>query len=887
MKNIVLVFVVAFAFCPMAMASDIAISTQAGWFSQSAADREMQEIADNVTAVSVELFTANDQDALAVWVADHTGDGASDLLIMCGQFPDTIYAPGNGQVDGSLAELFLDDGNCIVNTGDYMFYVVNGAGTNAEGGIQAMMDIAGITMWDDDTAVVVTAEGQDYTPTLVDYATDRPFHLDELEGDWYAELILAQNASGTRADPVIVTNSATGGRLGIFYQTSGQDNDPRGEVISEWINNWYLPNVAGGTPFARRPDPKDGTMHADTWISLSWTAGDFVVSHDVYLGENFDDVNDGTGDTFQGSQPSAFFVAGFPGFAYPDGLVPGTTYYWRIDEVNDADPNSPWKGNVWSFMVPPRIAYNPAPADGARFIDPDVQLSWTAGFGAKLHTVYFGDNFDDVNNAIGGPPLGITTYALDTLELEKTYYWRVDEFDAFNTYKGDVWSFTIAKEGGGIKGEYFNNMDLRGIPVLVRTDPQINFYWNPGPNPPPGVNEDSFSVRWTGEVEAAFSEPVTFITGSDDGVRLYFNGVLIIDDWTDHDRTENSSEPIELVSGHSYEIVMEGYENAGEAEWQLYWQSPSMPRQLVPQAALSPPIKAGSPNPSNGAVDVKQTQILSWSPGEAAASHQVYFGTDTEAVKNADTGSPEYKGTRNLGSESYDPGKLEWDAIYYWRVDEVNNANPESPWAGNLWSFTTANFLVVDDFEDYDVGNNEIWWSWIDGLGYASHPTLPAHPGNGTGSMVGDETTGSYMEETIVHGGGKSMPFFYDNNQQGKLKYSEVAMTLTYPRDWTENGVTTLTIWFMGDSANAAETLYVALNGNAIVTNGNPNAAQVDTWTEWNIDLQAFADQGVNLANVNTIALGLGNKKNPLAGGSGTMYFDDIRLYPPPPEPAP
>ncbi len=122
------------------------------------------------------------------------------------------------------------------------------------------------------------------------------------------------------------------------------------------------------------------------------------------------------------------------------------------------------------------------------------------------------------------------------------------------------------------------------------------------------------------------------------------------------------------------------------------------------------------------------------------------------------------------------------------------------------------------------------------------------------------------------------MPLFYDNS----VGYSEATLTLTYPRDWTENGVNTLTIWFRGNSDNAAETLYVALDGNAIVTNDNPNAAQVTTWTEWTIDLQAFADQGINLANVNTISLGLGNKNNPLAGGSGTMYFDDIRLYPPP-----
>jgi len=620
---------------------------------------------------------------------------------------------------------------------------------------------------------------------------------------------------------------------------------------------------------------------------MSWSAGDFTVSHDVYMGDNFDDVNDGTGDTFQGNQPATFFVVGFPGFPYPEGLVPGTTYYWRIDEVNEAEPNSPWKGNVWSFTIPPKTAYDPVPADGAKFVDPDEELSWTGGFGTKLHTVYFGDNFDDVNDATGGAPQGPATYDPGTLELEKTYYWRVDEFDAINTYKGNVWSFTTTKAGGGIKGEYFNNMDLSGIPALTRIDPQIDFYWNPGPNPPPGINEDSFSVRWTGELEAVFSEPVTFITGSDDGVRLYLDGELIIDNWTDHDRTENRSEPIELVAGQTYAIVLEGYENAGEAEWQLYWLSPSIPRQVIPQAALSPPIKASNPKPSNGAVDVKQTAILSWSPGEAAASHEVYFSTDAEAVKNANTGSPEYKGSRTLGSESYDPGKLEWDSTYYWRVDEVNNVNTDSPWTGNVWSFTTANFLIVDDFEDYDVGNNEIWWSWIDGLGYPARGTLPGHPGNGTGSMVGDETTGSYMEETIVHGGVQSMPVFYDNNQQGKLRYSEVELTLTYPRDWTEKGVNTLTIWFQGDAANAAETLYVALNGNAVVTNDNPDAAQVEEWTEWNIDLQAFADQGVNLANVNTIALGLGNKKNPVAGGSGTMYFDDIRLYPPPPEPAP
>ena len=124
------------------------------------------------------------------------------------------------------------------------------------------------------------------------------------------------------------------------------------------------------------------------------------------------------------------------------------------------------------------------------------------------------------------------------------------------------------------------------------------------------------------------------------------------------------------------------------------------------------------------------------------------------------------------------------------------------------------------------------------------------------------------------------MPFFYDNSV---LKYSEVERTLSSRRDWTEEGVGVLSLWFYGDASNAAEPMYVALNGSAVVSHDNPNAAQIEKWTRWTIDLQAFADQGVNLANVNSITLGLGNRSNPVAGSSGMLYFDDIRLYAPAP----
>jgi hypothetical protein len=81
--------------------------------------------------------------------------------------------------------------------------------------------------------------------------------------------------------------------------------------------------------------------------------------------------------------------------------------------------------------------------------------------------------------------------------------------------------------------------------------------------------------------------------------------------------------------------------------------------------------------------------------------------------------------------------------------------------------------------------------------------------------------------------------------------------------------------------SNDAEPMYVVLNGSAVIYNGNPNTALTTGWTDWNINLQLFADQGINLTNVTSISLGFGDRSNPQLGGSGLVYFDDIRLHPP------
>ena len=509
------------------------------------------------------------------------------------------------------------------------------------------------------------------------------------------------------------------------------------EIILEYYENgggaicqlsWQSPAIArqiipsqylfAERPFPHSPQPTDGAVLRDTFVSLAWGSGDYAASHDVYLGENYDDVAAGTGDTFQGNQGETSFAVGFPGFPYPDGVVPGTTYYWRIDDVA-ADGATIYKGSVWSFSIAPRNAFSPDPVDGSESVDPNVALSWKLGYGAILHYVYFGDDYDVVSNAAGGMPWGASTYSPGTLDLGKVYYWRVDAFHGFETIKGDIWSF-------------------------------------------------------------------------------------------------------------------------------------------------STPGAVGSPMPSHGAANVTQVLSLTWAPSDSAASHQVYFGTDKDAVQSASTGSPEYKGSKNLGSESYDPGKLEWDTAYYWRVDEVMAAGATQK--GMAWSFTTADFLVVDDFESYNdieegqPGSNRIYNAWLDGFGDQTN-----------GSLVG-YANAPFAEQTIVHGGNQSIPFEYDN-AAGK---SEATYVLTYPTDWTEKGVDTLTIWFRGEAANAAETLYVALNGGATVNHDNPDAAKTASWTRWDIDLQTF---GVNLTNVNTITLGLRS----VTGGTGMMYFDDIGLHPPTP----
>jgi len=626
---------------------------------------------------------------------------------------------------------------------------------------------------------------------------------------------------------------------------------------------------------ASHPNPGNGKELDATSTVLEWLPGAYAVSNDVYFGTSFEDVNNGVASTFKGNQTGAQFTAA--------DLVWGTTYYWRIDSVNEADPNSPWKGEVWSFLLRPATAWNPTPADGAQWIDPNADLSWSPGRGAIMHYVYFGDNLDKVTNAAGAPPQTKTTFDPGPMGLEKVYYWRVDEFDGSATQKGNVWRFTTMRAGSGLKGQYYKDMELKTL-VLTRVDPGINFNWGAAA-PDPKVPAENFSVRWSGELEVPFTSSWTFTANCDDCVRLWVNGQLLFDKWGQQSGVEWIG-TLDLAAGQKYSIVLEYYENTGDARAILYWNSPSwltpyQPKQVIPQGAFSPPLRARSPEPANGAVDVRQSLALSWTKGDKADKHEVYFGTDQAAVAAATTATADiYRGRQALEATTYTPAEapLEWGKTYYWRVDEVNDAAADSPWKGTVWSFTTANFLVVDDFESYtDQQDHEIFSAWLDGFYYTY---IVPTPDKKSGSTVG-HIQAPFAEQTIVHSGKQAMPMAYDNTKSPY--YSEAERTWDQPQDWTVNGVATLVLFVQGLASNTPNSLYVIVEDKAgktgVVTNPDTALLTKTEWTEWKIPRTSFA--GVNLAAVKKMYLGVGSRAASKPGGNGTVYLDDIRVIKP------
>jgi len=294
------------------------------------------------------------------------------------------------------------------------------------------------------------------------------------------------------------------------------------------------------------------------------------------------------------------------------------------------------------------------------------------------------------------------------------------------------------------------------------------------------------------------------------------------------------------------------------------------------------PPWAFSPAPQDGATDVIQSPILCWHGGEKAIGHELYFSDDHGAIINAIPGSQGiYRGRQASEMTTYDPGTLDCGKTYYWRIDEVNDADPNSPWKGAVWRFSTSQFpviLVVDDFESYtDEEGSLIWETWVDGWYFDAN-----HPGNGTRSSVGNVDP-PFAEQTIVHAGWQSMPMDYNwDYNDVRPWYSEAERTWETPQDWTVEGADTLTLYFRGEPNNSPQALYVGVEDSggriAVVVHPDAEAVLATEWQKWHIALSEVRAAGVDVAAVQKMVIGVGDHKNPKPGGTGRIYIDDIRL---------
>jgi len=522
-------------------------------------------------------------------------------------------------------------------------------------------------------------------------------------------------------------------------------------------------------------------------------------------------------------------------------------------------------------------AVDPNPDDQATDMPRDVVLNWTPGIYATPingHTVYFSESFDDVNAGIGGVTQSASSYAPpQRLDFNKTYYWRVDEVNGppdYTVYEGMVWSFTT---------------ELFSYPIQnITATASSQFNANTGPeNTINGSGLDANDLHSKQEADIWVSS----MTGPQPTwIQYEFDRVYKLHQmWV-----WNHNTSIELVLGFGIKDATIEYSSDG-ANWitlgttHEFARAPGTPGYahnttvdlgavpakyvkitansnwggVLPQYGLSEvrffhiPVFAREPAPASGATDADVDGVLSWRAGREAASHNVYFSDSNQAV--IDGTAP----VTTVSQASYGPLTLDLGQTYYWRVDEVNEAETPTTWQGELWDFTTQQYLVVDDFEDYnDFEPDRIFDTWIDGWG------VPAN-----GSQVGSDVP-PFAEQTIIHSGRQSMPLSY-NNTAGAT-YSEAERTFSVPQNWTEHGVKTLSLWFAGAANNVAGQMYVKVNNSKVTYDGDAADIARPLWKQWNIDLASF---GVNLQSVTKLSIGIDG-----SGASGTLFFDDIRLYP-------
>jgi len=551
-----------------------------------------------------------------------------------------------------------------------------------------------------------------------------------------------------------------------------------------------------------------------------------------------------------------------------------------------------WDGD--QGMETPTKARKPIPAHATTGVPRDGVLSWTPGQFAVAHDVYFGTTRDDVSIAGITSPLLLsraqvgTTYDPGRLEFSQTYCWRIDEVNAppsSTVFKGDVWSFTVEPIAYAIPGD--------------RITPTASSSWSSNSGPQKTIDGSGLNASDLHSTVADDMWLSDLMGPQPTWIEFQFDKVYKLHEmWV-----WNQNQPIELAIGYGFKSVSIEYSVDGVSYTPLgtgkeFARAPGTPDYahnttvdfggvaaksvkltansnwggLLAQYGLSEvrfmaiPVSAREPNPSSASADVAVDTTLGWRAGREAGEHKVHLSLDEQAV---------IAGTApvtTVAGASYGPLSLDLDSTYYWRVDEVNGVDA---WQGDVWSFTTQAYRVVDDFESYndidppDPESHTIFETWSDGYGTTTN-----------GALVGNELP-PYTEsgQGRIHGGRQSVPVIYNNSVAILSEVTVNTSSLAIGRDWSKGGTQRLSLWFRGDPNNAPERMYVKVNNVKATYDGNLTTA---TWQEWVIDLAAL---GVGLSDVTTLTIGF--ERAGAVGGTGKVLLDDIRLYPPPPPAVP
>ncbi len=630
-------------------------------------------------------------------------------------------------------------------------------------------------------------------------------------------------------------------------------------VRSQWYNYWIVANNAADTfdLYLRAADGPAGEATLPTQQDLIESNIPFgVATTEPLTGIIFTDIS-GTGQAER---------------IYIDEI------YWDGDQG----------------LGPPTNARNPSPADSATEVPRDVILSWTPGPSAATHDVYFGTSFADVDQADRTNPLNVlaaqgqnaTTYDPGRLEFSQSYYWRIDEVDAppdSTIHKGGTWQFTVEPFVYPIAG---TSITATASSSDVGKGPENTV--NGSGLDDSGLLHGNISVdsMWLSSLSGV--QPTWIEFQFDKAYELHQMWV-----WNSNDSVEPSigfgfkDVSIEYsINGIDYTILGTTHQFARAPGTLGYAHNTTVDLSgvgakyvrltansnwggILNQYGLSEvrffyiPVHAREPYPDSGATDVDVDVTLGFRAGREAAKHDVYFSDSWEAVANGTAA------VATVTETSYGPLSLDLGKTYYWRVDEVNEAETPSTWQGDVWDFRAQEYFVVDDFESYndldptDPESNRIFNAWIDGYDVATN-----------GALVGYDMP-PFAEQSIVHTGRQAMPFFYDNS--GTARHSEAERTFAVPQNWTQAGAATLVLHIHGDPNNAAEQMYVKVNDSKVVYGGDAADIKQASWQQWNIDL---ASLGASLQNVTKLSIGVGDETSTTPGGSGVMYFDDIRLYP-------